>query len=127
MRGNALIKRALPSAVTLIGVIGLLAQVPATVAGQANPPQSAQQSAELEEAKRLSEQVNQLYNQGQYAAAIPLAEQALTIREKVLGPEHPDVATILNNLGGLYREQGNFSKAEPLLQRSLAISEKVLG
>ncbi|RRR68174.1 MAG: tetratricopeptide repeat protein, partial [Candidatus Viridilinea halotolerans] len=33
--------------------------------------------------------------QGNYAAALPLYERALTIREQVLGAEHPDTATSL--------------------------------
>jgi Tetratricopeptide repeat len=33
---------------------------------------------------------------------------SLAIREKTLGPDHPDVATSLNNLAWLYREQGYF-------------------
>jgi tetratricopeptide (TPR) repeat protein len=45
----------------------------------------------------------------------------------VLGKEHPDVASSLNNLAELYQDQGNYSQAEPLFQRSLAIWEKVLG
>jgi CHAT domain-containing protein/Tfp pilus assembly protein PilF len=81
----------------------------------------------LEEAKQLNQQVYQLLNQGQYTAAMPLAERALAIREKVLGPEHPDVAESLNNLANLYGELGNYSQAEPLHQRALAIAEKVLG
>jgi tetratricopeptide (TPR) repeat protein len=51
----------------------------------------------------------------------------LAIREKVLGPEHPDVAQSLNNLGELYRIQGRYAEAEPLLKRALAIRERVLG
>jgi len=51
----------------------------------------------------------------------------LTIREKGLGPEHPDVASGLNNLAELYRMQGHHAKAEPLLQRALSIKKKVLG
>ncbi len=47
--------------------------------------------------------------------------------EKALGPEHPDVATSLNNLAELYRAQGKYTEAEPLYQRSLAITEKALG
>ena len=35
-----------------------------------------------------------------------LARRALEIREKALGPEHPSVATSLNNLAELYRAQG---------------------
>jgi tetratricopeptide (TPR) repeat protein len=81
----------------------------------------------LAEAKKLNQQVLQLINQGQYAAAIPLAERALAIREKVLGQEHPLVATSLNNLANLYQDMGNYQKVEPLFQRSLAIREKVLG
>ncbi|MGC1396300.1 MAG: tetratricopeptide repeat-containing protein, partial [Coleofasciculaceae cyanobacterium] len=125
MKGKAR-QRMLPLAV-LIGVMGLLARVPAPVVGQTNPPQSAQQSAELEEAERLIQQVKQLYNQGQYKAAIPLLERALAIQEKVLGQEHPDVALSLNNLATLYQNMGNYSQAKPLFQRSLAIREKVLG
>jgi len=36
------------------------------------------------------------YIQGQYAKAEPLHKRALAIREKALGPNHPDVATSLN-------------------------------
>jgi len=46
-----------------------------------------------------------------------------------LGPEHPDVATSLNNLGGaeLYRAQGQYAEAQPPLEHALALREKVLG
>ena len=47
-------------------------------------------------------QAIKLYGEGKYAEAIPLAERALEIREKALGPDHPDVATSLSNLAGLY-------------------------
>ena len=65
--------------------------------------------------------------QGQYAKAEPLYQRALAIREKALGPEHPDVAASLNNLAVLYHAQGQYAKAEPLYQRALAIREKALG
>ena len=65
--------------------------------------------------------------QGRYAEAESLYKQSLVIFEKALGPEHPDVAQSLNNLGELYRAQGKYSKAEPLYKRSLAIWEKALG
>ncbi|MBW4651003.1 MAG: tetratricopeptide repeat protein [Kastovskya adunca ATA6-11-RM4] len=127
MLAKALVKGWLPWAATLVAMMVLLTGVPEPVPAQPLPPQSAQQLAELEEAQRLNQQVFQLYNQGQYAAAIPLAERALAIMEKVLGQEHPDVATSLNNLANLYKEMGNYSTAEPLYQRALAILEKVLG
>ena len=51
----------------------------------------------------------------------------LAIREKVLGPNHPKVASSLNSLAALYKYQGLFSQAEHLYKRSLAIREKSLG
>ena len=46
---------------------------------------------------------------------------------RALGPDHPAVATDLNNLAVLYIAQGDTTKAEPLYQRALAIDEKALG
>jgi CHAT domain-containing protein/Tfp pilus assembly protein PilF len=56
-----------------------------------------------------------------------LLQRSLSIREKTLGRDHPDVAQSLNNLAFLYRDQGRLTDAEPLLQRSSAIFEKALG
>jgi Tfp pilus assembly protein PilF len=61
-----------------------------------------------------------------YSAARQLHERALAIREKVLGPEHPDTAQSLNNLGVLLKEHGDLAGARPLYERALAIREKVL-
>ncbi len=67
------------------------------------------------------------YNRGQYQEAEPLIQRALEIRERVLGPEHPDTAQSLNSLALLYWHQGKDEQAEPLIQRALAIYERVLG
>ena len=64
---------------------------------------------------------------GEYAKAEPLYQEALRIRKKVLGPEHPDTATSLNNLALLYLVMGEYAKAEPLLLEALRICRKVLG
>ncbi len=56
-----------------------------------------------------------------------LYKRSLAIREKALGPEHPNVAQSLNNLALLYDAQGKYAEAEPLYKRALAIYEKVLG
>ncbi len=45
-------------------------------------------------------------DQDRYAEAEPLYQRSMAIREKALGPEHPDVAQSLNNLAGLYEAQG---------------------
>jgi len=81
----------------------------------------------LAEAERLNQQVEQLDQQGKYGEAIPLAEQALAIRRRVLGERHPDVAAGLNSLALLYQAQGRYAEAEPLYQRSLQIAETQLG
>ena len=65
--------------------------------------------------------------QGRYAEAEPLYKRALAIREKALGPDHPDVAPSLNNLAALYDPQGQYAQAEPLYKRSQEIREKALG
>ena len=54
-------------------------------------------------------------------------KRSLAIDEKALGPDHPNVATTLNNLGLLYSDQARYDEAEPLLKRSLSIREKTLG
>ena len=64
--------------------------------------------------------------QGQYAKAEPLYQQSLAIHRKSLGPDHPGVATSLNNLAMLYYSQGQYAKAEPLHQQALAIFLKTL-
>ena len=82
---------------------------------------------DLDEAAALNQQVTQLYKQGRFSEALPLAQRALAIREKALGPDHPGVAESLNNLAVLYQGQGRYVDAEPLYKRSLAIREKALG
>jgi len=64
---------------------------------------------------------------GDYTAAEPLAQKALAIDEKTLGPGDPEVATDLNAIGRLLRNKGDYAAAEPLLRRALAIDEKALG
>ncbi len=64
---------------------------------------------------------------GDYQEAQEHLEWALSIREQRLGSEHPDVATLLNNLAELYREQGKYREAEPLYWRALSIRERSLG
>ena len=70
-----------------------------------------------------------LYHQARaaWAEAEPLYQRAIAIGEKTLGPDHPDLATWLNNLANLYQATGRYAEAEPLYQRAIAIGEKTLG
>jgi len=62
-----------------------------------------------------------------WKGARPYPEQALAIRRKVLGEEHPVTAVSLNNLGGLLQDMGDLAGARSYLEQALAISRKVLG
>jgi tetratricopeptide (TPR) repeat protein len=75
-------------------------------------------------AAALNKRLVELYQAGKFSEAMPLAQRALAIWEKALGPDHPDVATSLNNLAKIYRRQGRYTDAEPLNRRALAISRK---
>ncbi len=67
-----------------------------------------------------------LRSQGRYAEALPLHQRALRIREAVLGPDNPDVATALNYVGRALSDLGRAAEALPLYQRALRIREDVL-
>ncbi|CAM9318329.1 unnamed protein product [Ectocarpus sp. 8 AP-2014] len=65
--------------------------------------------------------------QGKYASALPLFERSQAMQEKVLGREHPDVATSLNNRAGLLESQGKYDEADPLFARALQILAATVG
>ncbi len=133
--------RWLPWFSTAIITTGLLMSIPAKAVGQIKiQPQiqtpiqtptglqrSAEQLAEIEKAKRLNQQVIDLYDQRKYSSAIPVAENIVTILEKALGKKATPVANGLNNLARLYHLIGSFQKAEPLYQRALNIYQNTLG
>ena len=75
----------------------------------------------------LNRQVLQLYQQGKYQEAIPLAEKVLAITKGRLGPEHPNIATSLRNLAFLYASTGDYARAEPFFEEALQIRQKALG
>jgi hypothetical protein len=80
-------------------------------ASSATAPSTASQ---VSEADKLKQQVNELYNAGKYSEAISIATRLVELRERALGPEHPDTATSLNNLAVLYYQ------LEHLLERNNA-------
>lgn len=101
---------------------------------QLTPHLLAQWEAHSGEGAELTEWPNLLgraasYFRGRaaYAQATALNRSALAIRERTLGPEHPETATNLNNLAGLLEDVGDFLGARPMFDRALAIREKALG
>jgi CHAT domain-containing protein len=88
--------------------------------------QATENDRAVHEAFKLNTERARLGSAGKYDDALKLAERVVEIREKALGPEHPDLAQALNSLGVLYFIKGEYEKAEPLYRRALAIGEKAL-
>ena len=65
----------------------------------------------------LNDEVVELYRTGQYARAVVVGKKALKVAEEIVGPDHPSVATSLNNLAGLYRATGRNLEAQELERR----------
>ncbi|HQR37944.1 MAG TPA: CHAT domain-containing protein [Blastocatellia bacterium] len=58
--------------------------------------------------------------------AIPIAESSVATMEKILGPDHADLAQPLFRLADLYFQVQQFVRAEPLYDRVLAIQRRAL-
>jgi tetratricopeptide (TPR) repeat protein len=81
----------------------------------------------LERARALHLLARRYVLYGRYAEAEPLLRHAQTLREAVLGSEHPDTARSLNDLALTCVYRGRYAEAELLYQRALAIREAALG
>ena len=75
----------------------------------------------------LAAEFQTLYSQGDINQATKVAEQLVPATEKILGPDHPNVATALSYLAMGYSAQDQANKAEPLLIRALSIYDRVYG
>jgi tetratricopeptide (TPR) repeat protein/tRNA A-37 threonylcarbamoyl transferase component Bud32 len=81
----------------------------------------------LREASRLNNLAAIHWGAGENEDAARLYQQALEMRERALGPDHPEVASALQNLGAARRALGKYEEAQALYQRALAIYEQTLG
>lgn len=65
---------------------------------------------------------------GQYNDALRCFKSALSIEEaRIGGRHHPNIATVLNNLGAVYDLQGNYDEAVKHYSQALKIRERALG
>jgi serine/threonine protein kinase/Tfp pilus assembly protein PilF len=67
------------------------------------------------------------FDLGQYTNAEAMHRKALALRKKLLGSEHPDVASSLSNVGMSLWRQGKLAEAEKLHREALAMRRKLLG
>ena len=66
------------------------------------------------------------YESADYSRALEWYQKDLAINEKVLGKDHPSIATTCNNIAAVCASQGQYDLALEWYQKDLAISEKVL-
>jgi serine/threonine-protein kinase len=68
-----------------------------------------------------------LVRMGKYDEGRAVHERALALREKLFGPDHPDVAASLGAIGNALLMKGSFVESRAFTERALALREKLLG
>ncbi|HML16718.1 MAG TPA: tetratricopeptide repeat protein [Bryobacteraceae bacterium] len=80
---------------------------------------------------RMARRIHRLgiarHKNGRSSEAIPALEKALAMHEETFGPDHPDTADVLGELGPIYRAQGNHERAQECLRRALRTHEREQG
>ncbi|AMP15312.1 tetratricopeptide repeat protein [Collimonas pratensis] len=99
-------------------------QYPAAIAAEKSALQLIQGSAAalpLDVAGIMSNLAWLYSAQKQYALAEPFLKRVLTIKERILGQDHQDVASTLSQLALVYRQSGREENAEYVEKRAAAI------
>jgi tetratricopeptide (TPR) repeat protein len=107
-----------------VACVLLVAITANSVRAQSADPAQVQAADDL---AALRAQVSQLFEQGKYADAVPIAERYVDSARQMRGEEHTEFATAIDWLANVYRARGRYPEAEPLYKRSLVIREKVRG
>lgn len=97
----------------------------ALLAGDAAPSASGEDA--LATARQLDDRIAQHRRDGRHREAVPLAREAVALRERALGPSDPAVAPSLDELASLLQSQGAYADARPVRERALEIRERALG
>ena len=64
---------------------------------------------------------------GKYKEAEVMHQQALQLKEQVLGAEHPSTLNSINDLAAVLDQQGKYAEAEAMHRQALQLREQVLG
>lgn len=75
----------------------------------------------------LDQEFMESCNKGDYVHAIAVGEKLIGVLAITIGPDHSDMAMMLNRLADLCKNAGRHAEAEPLYRRSLSIMEKAFG
>ncbi len=85
------------------------------------------QRKEIQSSSQLHEEAVDLAESGNPEEALPLAEDALNIRERIFGDDHQLTALSLYTLGGIYARIGENDTAMPLYEKALGVQRAILG
>ncbi len=88
---------------------------------------STEKEKALYESRLLMAQATRLWRSYKYTEALPLAEKAVAIRERELGPENPEVGFAVFTLANIYSDLPDLKKAEANYLRAIEIRAKALG
>ena len=66
-------------------------------------------------------------NQGRWKEAEDLGVQVIEMRKKVLGQEHPDTLTSMNNLAFTWKIQGRDNEALKLMEECVVLQSRTIG
>jgi CHAT domain-containing protein/tetratricopeptide (TPR) repeat protein len=92
-------------------------------AGPLTEAQAQQQSR----AGALCNEALTLHHRGKSQEALPKAREAIRLTRESLGPDHPQTAICLNNLGEFLKAMGRYAEARPYCEEALTLKKKVLG
>jgi tetratricopeptide (TPR) repeat protein len=67
------------------------------------------------------------YTEGRWKEAEELEMQVTEVRKRVLGPEHPNTLTSMDNLAAAFWNQGRWKEAEELEMQVTEVRKRVLG
>ena len=84
------------------------------------------QDQSAEDLTALNAELKQLYRQGKFTEAVPVAEKIRTLTERRYGPDHVETANAMNNLALLYIEKKQYAEAEKLAQQALTNYRNIL-
>ncbi|HKI16800.1 MAG TPA: tetratricopeptide repeat protein, partial [Isosphaeraceae bacterium] len=78
-------------------------------------------------ASNLNARAFSLLDVGKFAEAQPLFEQALEIRRRLLGDDHPDTALSYHNLAYNLQGLGKYAEAQPMFEKTTETICRLLG
>ncbi len=85
------------------------------------------QGESVNHARILQNSNGALRELGEPALALARSKESLAIMERVLSPDHPDVATALNNIGSALADLKQYAEAEPYYRRCVELRSKLYG